>query len=382
MSSISEPLFQVCINANPQAKNMYEREVESQTARRLEDLRLHSNTAWKHDLMILACASVFMPEGEVDAQTGFSFYSSEPLVELVLGGATDAAPKVFDFLLINPQRQAIIVGECKTAHNTTDLYCYEGDIRKIWEKLEGVMDRVDYLSEVVGFRIEEIEAVLCVEQRQANRAAHSLARVENGRDSMTSDPTYAIKLWTWNQYENMCLQLASAIQRNDPFWNRHRSDSLTQALGDGVVQGSREAVAPCFVNSPSWQQAQALGVHVAETIQEEALAEGRDEPFSSEFGKEEAVSFFADSLMHYAASSLSPLIAGSVLQKLVAFDMVRSISEENYVLSIAARGPDTVGMRFKNALLEGLARQGAADKAVEKVLAHYSEAQPTLWADL
>ena len=117
-------------------------------------------------------------------------------------------------------------------------------------------------------------------------------------------------------------------------------------------------------------------------MQEEELTAHGDYSLSSEFTRDEVVTFFANNLMHYSADVLSPRIADSILEKLQEFGMMRRTKGSSYSLNIAARGPDTVGTRFEEALMKGIARHGAEKRAVEKVLAQFAEQQPMLFHDL
>ena len=379
-----ETRFQVLLRENPQAAEAYKQELEGEIKRRLVAIREQSDRDRTHDLMLLALATVFMRGEQAAITTGYVLFTSEPLVELTRDPAEVSPPKCFDILLANEEKKSVIAIECRTAHATTSPGCYEGDVEAVWSKTDSLLNRRDYLSEQVGFNIDCVETVLCVENHQWVHAAGSIDRKERAEEgtARTAETAYRMKLWTWNKFKNMQLQLAAQIQRTDSFWNRHRSEQLSSLLTDGVELGDKEVNSPCFLNSPSWQQAASLGIYLGEKLQESS----EDEPSVTSAGSlaftlEEVKEFFSINLMHYAADTLAPPIAQSILSRLQDLNLIRQLEDLSYTLNISERSPDSISAKFREVFTEESARQGAEERAKRILVSRYAEKKPMLFRD-
>lgn len=381
MTRISSELELLFI-AEPRARDLFKEEKERKRKRHLEVLKQEAEREVEHDNIIATCASAFAPGKPISSETGYSFYSSEPLFEvryspLYRDGQT---PKCFDLLLTNETAQTVIAIECKVVKSTTGLYAYTDDIRDTWDKIRSFNQHKAYLCDRVGFKIRGAEFVLCVRNRELNRAATSLITAEKAAygSPETQDPPDHLKLWTCLLEENRRLDLALSIQRQKPEWNSHTNRAINRLLSHGVDLVGEEMDPPCFASSPSWQQARA----VVTSLLEPELSEGRiplDESKARCIKKQEVVSFFEEAIMHYSAKVIASHLAETFVKQACEFDLLQVLDEDRYLINVSGRSLHTVVSKFEDVYRNGLAERKAFEQAEELVLRRFTQRMPPLF---
>lgn len=369
--------------AEPRARELFETEFERGVALYLRSLKQDSEREIEHDNLVATCASAFAPGKVLSNETGFTFFSTEPLFELVFSESqeTGRSPKCFDLLLTKPPVQAVIAAECKAAKLSVNLYTYTDDVREAWTKAKEFWDHVSYLSEMVGFAIKRAEFVLCVRDREINRAAKSLFTAENDmlQSQGASSPPEPLKLWLCLLEHNRRLQLNRSMQRRKEEWSCHQDRELNRLLGDGVDLEGEEIDPPCFASSHSLHQANAVILSLLQTKLSSGL---REDPQFGLITRQEVESFFAESIMHYAANEIAPHLTDTFLRNSLEFDLLRSAGEDGFRLKVSGRRLYTMVKDFEERYARGLAERKAAKHAADIVLKRYKEIMPPLFPKL
>lgn len=381
MTQISSELELLFI-AEPRARDLFEKEREKKRKQCLEVLKREAEREVEHDNMIATCASAFAPGKRLSKKTGYSFYSSEPLFEVrYCSSCRDGqVPKCFDLLLTNETARTVIAIECKAAKSTTSLFAYKNDIRDTWGKIRSFNQYEAHLCDRVGFEIRKAEFVLCVKNRELNRAAKSLDTVEQNvlKSPKIQDPPDHLKLWTCLLEENRRLDLALSIQRQDPDWNSHKNGELNRMLRNGVDLVGEEMDPPCFASSPSWQQARAVVTSLLEPkLSEDGIP--LEEPEARCITKQEVVSFFEEAIMHYSAKVIAPHLAETFIRQSCGFDLLQVLDEDRYQITVSGKRLHTVVRKFEDGYKNGLADRKAFEQAEELVLNTYRQRMPPLF---
>lgn len=307
-----------------------------------------------HDDLVMVSISAFAPDGRLAKKTGYQFLSSEPLVEIY-----GFQCKTFDFIVANRKQGGGILVECKAglAHPAKE-------IKSIYEAIEQVEERQDYLSKRLGAPLNNLEFVLCIPSEHLNNAVRTLNELEaTGEiDLRTQHP---LKLWFVNRFQGPNLGLFTQLKREEEHLSQHLNADLTSTLSDGYQVGEEIWVA-CFPNSHHLVKMNAALVRLHQ-MHPETLTSTTVEELS------EIYSDFSI-LPHYDIRNIGPQIAEQLVTMLVELEIANR--EDNRIqLRIKGKRIKTVMRRLEDIYIEKRAKKAAImtakESSVQEVLAKY-----------
>jgi hypothetical protein len=382
--STTEPnsiALEIALQANKNARAVYDDLCKSQYALRLEELTREIDISDQHNWLVHVCGSSFLPRGTLYQETGYQLFCFEPLVELELDETLDHPPKCFDVLLFNEEEASILAVECKISHSQ-DLHGFESFIKDVWRKADDLLEWMDYLSDQIGFKIAEHEVVLCVKGGQEQRAAKSLQRVEQQSAAAGQEPDHIIKLWYCDLQHNGRLQLHSSMARTNAHWNQHRSSKLNRKLAfEGFPIENNEIGTRLFFKSPTMHlAAEFIGYLVELYGQREDV-----DPTADDYGRFDTAvitRFYQDHLNHYDAARLAERLTERVLDRLLVCDLVEMKEDGTFTFKQQIRRPRTAIKTVQGAILQQRARELAEETAAQEVIRRFVDTQPLLFDEL
>ncbi|MHA1961869.1 MAG: hypothetical protein ACW99U_16800 [Candidatus Thorarchaeota archaeon] len=307
-----------------------------------------------HDDQVMVSISAFAPDGRLAKKTGYQFFSSEPLVEI-----HGLQCKTFDFIVANRKQGVGILVECKAglAHPAKE-------IKSIYEAIEQVEERQDYLSKRLGAALNNLEFVLCIPSEHLNNTARTLNELEaTGEIDLRTQ--HALKLWHVNRFQRHNLGLFTQLKREEEHLSQHLDADLTSTLSDGYQVGDEIWVA-CFPNSHHLVKIDAALVRLHQ-IHPETLTSTTVEELS------EIYSDFSI-LPHYDIRNIGPHITKQLVTMLEQLEIANC--EDNRIqLRIKGKRIKTVMRRLRDIYIEKRAKIAAImiakESAVREVLARY-----------
>ena len=155
----------------------------------IEDIDQHE----KHLELLRFCAKAFA-KTVLSEKSGYQFYFTEPLIEFCY---QHSRLKNFDIFLFNETIASAIFIECKTSISPSDA---KNDLKTAIKLVE---DKLDYLSQVVGVKLEreKIEYVLCIYEKDRSKFEASFKDRSYQQDDNCR--TNLFKLWIYSPHSDI-----------------------------------------------------------------------------------------------------------------------------------------------------------------------------------
>jgi len=150
-----------------------------------EDVSNHD----EHLELLRFCAKAFA-KTTLSEKSGYQFYFTEPLIEFC---TEQSGKKNFDIFLFSEANESAIFVECKTSVDKA-----QKAERHLKTAIDLVETKLDYLSDVIGFKLEKekIEYVLCVYDKDRPKFENSFKDRLNQHNDKSSMSSY--KLWIYS----------------------------------------------------------------------------------------------------------------------------------------------------------------------------------------
>jgi len=266
-----------------------------------------------HDQLLQSTISVFDPRGEVCEETGWRILATEPLEEQDLPNP--------DALIGNPKHNWAILVECKTGLSSPG-----NALSQLYDAAAAVRDNREYLVEMTGLTIDNIDCVLCVPSEIDFKAADAVARHE--RDGEADEHVY---IWRLSRFRGETLQIYEEIQTREGSEAVHDHLLAEFLSGEGVRVSGGSEVTPEFF--PSSHLANIIEVAFADILWRR---EREEEPVTT-FTRKELLEFLSsqDDLLHYAADTIGERLCDEILERLLSHDLIEPRDEEAELEDIA-----------------------------------------------
>lgn len=324
-------------------------------AERLYDRAFDDHHA--HDTLVDICASAFGPTSRLFRETGYAFFSTEPLVEIGV--------RNFDLLIYNPSSKAAIFVECKGGLSNPAR-----DIDAIYEKITEVERHREYLSVQLGDEIKSLEFVICVPAEYADRAVREIEQ----REEKPGHGLPPIRVWHVNWFREQTLQLWTRISGREPRrMARHADARLTAMLAEGVRCGDVEVFAGAY---PSSHPAR-LGQAVLAALLPQNVAQNRAVNIVD---ARDVEAFFVGSMVHYLPAQVGKQAAERFIREGLAHGLLEQVdgAPNSFKVRVDGRSVKTILDRYKRDFREAAARRIARRKAIGQAAEDFRRANPPL----
>ena len=319
----------------------------------------------KHDNLLMATISAFLPNGSIQQQTGWTFRGAEPLSEYNEPNA--------DAIFCNPDRNIALIVECKTSLSSPG-----NALTQIYDSADAIREYRTELSENIGMEIERLETAICVPSYLDEQLAQRIEHEEQNDDALEQ-----VYVWRWHY-----LKKGERIDLFTSFDNRTASEAthdseLTQLLNSGVeISKERQATPSFFPSSHSY--------HIMEGAFSQLLKKRiqNEEPLR-EFSDTELHNILTSQrhLPHYNANEIGSRIYDGLMNRLKSDNLITTIDQEEteltegekfYRYRVRGRSVETVLENLKKKYRSKAVDQKIEIKAMKKVVEAFDEDQSSL----
>ena len=319
----------------------------------------------KHDNLLMATISAFLPNGSIQQQTGWTFRGAEPLSEYNEPNA--------DAIFCNPDRNIALIVECKTSLSSPG-----NALTQIYDAADAIREYRTELSENIGMEIERLETAICVPSYLDEQLAQRIEHEEQNDDALEQ-----VYVWRWHY-----LKKGERIDLFTSFDNRTASEAthdseLTQLLNSGVeISKERQATPSFFPSSHSY--------HIMEGAFSQLLKKRiqNEEPLR-EFSDAELHNILTSQrhLPHYNANEIGSRIYDGLIDRLKSDNLITTIDQEEteltegekfYRYRVRGRSVETVLENLKKKYRSKAVDQKIEIKAMKKVVEAFDEDQSSL----
>jgi len=319
----------------------------------------------KHDNLLMATISAFLPGGSIQQQTGWTFRGAEPLSEYNEPNA--------DAIFCNPDRNIALIVECKTSLSSPG-----NALTQIYDAAEAIREYRTELSENIGMEIERLETAICVPSYLDEQLAQRIEHEEQNDDALE-------QVYVWRLHY---LEKGERIDLFTSFDNRTASEAthdseLTQLLNSGVeISKERQATPSFFPSSHSY--------HIMEGAFSQLLKKRiqNEEPLR-EFSDTELHNILTSQrhLPHYNANEIGSRIYDGLIDRLKSDNLITTIDQEEteltegekfYRYRVRGRSVETVLENLKKKYRSKAVDQKIEIKAMKKVVEAFDEDQSSL----
>jgi len=319
----------------------------------------------KHDNLLMATISAFLPGGSIQQQTGWTFRGAEPLSEYNEPNA--------DAIFCNPDRNIALIVECKTSLSSPG-----NALTQIYDAAEAIREYRTELSENIGMEIERLETAICVPSYLDEQLAQRIEHEEQNDDALE-------QVYVWRLHY---LEKGERIDLFTSFDNRTASEAthdseLTQLLNSGVeISQERQATPSFFPSSHSY--------HIMEGAFSQLLKKRiqNEEPLR-EFSDAELHNILTSQrhLPHYNANEIGSRIYDGLIDRLKSDNLITTIDQEEteltegekfYRYRVRGRSVETVLENLKKKYRSKAVDQKIEIKAMKKVIEAFDEDQSSL----
>jgi len=319
----------------------------------------------KHDNLLMATISAFLPNGSIQQQTGWTFRGAEPLSEYNEPNA--------DAIFCNPDRNIALIVECKTSLSSPG-----NALTQIYDAADAIREYRTELSENIGMEIERLETAICVPSYLDEQLAQRIEHEEQNDDALEQ-----VYVWRWHY-----LKKGERIDLFTSFDNRTASEAthdseLTQLLNSGVeISKERQATPSFFPSSHSY--------HIMEGAFSQLLKKRiqNEEPLR-EFSDTELHNILTSQrhLPHYNANEIGSRIYDGLIDRLKSDNLITTIDQEEteltegekfYRYRVRGRSVETVLENLKKKYRSKAVDQKIEIKAMKKVVEAFDEDQSSL----
>lgn len=341
---------------------------ENEVKKKIEDA---IETRRRHDELLTSTISAFGPNSRIYDETGWHILGAEPLYE------RDPSIPNPDALIGHDDRDTVLSIECKTG-----LSSPQNAIEQLRNAVETVKEHQDYLRDHVGIDFHEVEPVLCVPGRLAQRAREAIEREER-----ENDVDQHIILWTLYMFQEETLQ----IHQN--FDTRSATDSLPDnRIAEYLGGNEGMKVVDCPLLSNSFYPESSTYRIVRQVFFDVLIERGESDNSARKFTKGEVFDLIDDqrNVPHYATEEIAEYLTEDVISTLSRYGLIEPVdpSEGSYGdhvdlfqysnSRVTGTQPQTILDNLQEAYKEAWIEQKAETEAREEVVEEVYGDQTTL----
>ncbi|MFC6838370.1 hypothetical protein [Halomarina ordinaria] len=267
--------------------------------------------ARSHDNLLESTISVFLPNGQVNAQTDWRFLGAEPLSELGVPNA--------DLIIGNPERNFAVIVECKSGLSRPGKA-----LNQLYDAADALREHQPHLEERIGMPIDQFECALSISSTDDIRLVREIEQHE--RDGRAQEKVF---VWRLHYLENgEQIDLFTRIETREPGKSTHDNE-LAQILSGGIDITNDEHLSPSFFPSSHLYR---IMEEVFSTILTQRKIE--DGPMRHFAGKEVLDILTSQRhLPHYDADEIGTRIYEELISRLLDFKLIVSISPSDTQLT-------------------------------------------------
>ena len=326
-----------------------------------KEFKKHINAQQEHDKLIDNCIIAFNPESVCYKKTGYKFTTVEPLVERKI--------RNFDVLISNKDQELGIFIECKYGLSSgVSEY-----IDEMYEKIDVLEENLEYLEDIIGYKISRREYVCCTPSQYVDSIAREIEKRETeGKINCVNGPHLLI--WGLHWWPESEVKLHNRI--NSPrkeHLKQHGDKHLTKLLADGIKTFNRDLPFSFYPSSHPYKHASFCVNWI--------LRENKKKGVSlTLFDRNEPATYFKKQLPHYARDTLGQNLADRFIREGISKRLL-SVSEddrEKIVINSRGKSIETIEKDYQKGYIETSVKEIAIRKANREVYIEFKKSHRSL----